>query len=246
LSLFIPGRIQAFMQTGRFEFVMIAILKADVLIDHAALLRGCQDYIRFDHASRIDDHPGAKPAIMADGAANYRTIGKTQVSITIQGTDGGWHKIIVCKGRARSDEGVASNDTHLKTSVLRHHAVLHHGRHEQRSPKWKECSIAHDRQHQLNILRDVHVTTNDAVLDHRASINGDVISNRGRPMNNCVWIDRTIFTDLHEFGTFQNLTPFVDSLHQDPQFETQILIEPFFKTCTAREQSKHHIRDEYV
>jgi hypothetical protein len=47
----------------------------DISVDDAAILRGCQDDIRFDRARRINDHAGPEPAIMPYRAPDHRAVG---------------------------------------------------------------------------------------------------------------------------------------------------------------------------
>src|SRR4030095_9276424 len=152
---------------------------------------------------------------MPYGTSNHRTVGKTQVPIPVQSADWGWDKIIVSKRRPRPYKSVAPNHAHLQTGILSDHAVFHHSSHKQGRAEGKKRPIAHNRQHQLDILRDIYIISNNTVLDHCASVNGYIVPNRGRTMNNCMRVNHTVFANLHEFRALQHLASFINCLAQD-------------------------------
>lgn len=57
------------------QMMMIAILVADIPINHPAVFASYQHHVTLNGASREDDHPGANPAIVTDTTSQYRAVG---------------------------------------------------------------------------------------------------------------------------------------------------------------------------
>src|SRR5688572_13458359 len=133
---------------------------------------------------------------MPHRASYYRAIGNIQLTFSIHSTDRCRDKVVICKCRTSTDKSVTSNHAHLQTSILRDHAVFHNGGHKQGGAKGKECSIPHDRKHQLNILGNIYIIPNNTVLNHGASIDRNIVSDGCRSMNDSMRINNAVPANL--------------------------------------------------
>ena len=133
------------MQVGRPELMMIAVLITDIPVDNTAVVRGSQDNVRFDGAGGINDQPGSEATIVSHRAPHYRAVGKIQLSVSIQGTQGSRDQIVIGKCGTCTDKCVSSYHAHLQAGILGDHAVVHDGGIEQGSPKREEGPIPYHR-----------------------------------------------------------------------------------------------------
>jgi hypothetical protein len=139
--------------------------------------------------------------------------------MTIHSADRRRDQVVVGERRTGTDERIAPDDAHLQTGILCDHTVFHDSGHEQTGFERQERPIPHHRQHQLDILGYVHIVPDDAIFDDRTGIDRHVIADGGWSVDNGVRVDDAIPADLNKFGTFEDLSPFVQGLAKDPKFE---------------------------
>ena len=139
--------------------------------------------------------------------AHHRSIGNAQLSIPVQSLQRCRNQVVIRKRGTGADECIASHHAHLQTCILCNHAVFHDGGHEQCCAERQECPIAHHGKHQLHILRNINVVSNDAVLNDRARIDHDIIADGCWAMNDGTRINHAVLADLHQFRDFSSCRP---------------------------------------
>ena len=98
----------------------------------------------------------------------------------------------------------------------------------------QEGAVSDHREHELAALGDIDIIADDAVLDHRTGVDGDVVADGGRPVDDGVRVDDAVAPHLHQLGTLQQLLAFVHGAPQDAQLEERVVFEPVFEMRAAR------------
>ena len=157
---------------------------------------------------------------------------------------GSRYEVVVSEGGAGADECVAADGTQLQARVLRHHAVFHERRHEQPRSEGQERTIANDAEHQLRTLRDVHIASNDAVVDHGAGADRNVVTDGGGSVDHHRRVDHAISTYANQPRALQDLPALVQGVRQDAQLERRIVLQPLLEPRRAGKQAEDDVRHD--
>ena len=103
------------------------------------------------------------------------------------------------------NERVPPHHRHLQGRVLGNHAVLHQRGHEQARVERQKTAVTDDAQHHLTALHNVDITPDNAIGNHNARPNINIITNRRRPVDRRRRVNRTILPDLHQGGRGQKM-----------------------------------------